>query len=90
MATTQQIDVAEVASVIRRQGKITHPMDVTVKGKVVGRMVPPGELSEAEKEEILRKGWEFVQQARAHNKGVPERDIAKVVNAAVKRVRSRK
>ncbi len=90
MATVQQIDVAEVASVIRRQGKITHPMDVTLKGKVVGRVVPPGELSEAEKEEILRKGWAFVERARAHNQGVPERDIAKVVNAAVKRVRSRK
>ena len=90
MATTQQIDVADVATVIRRQGKVTHPLDVTVKGKVVGRMVPPGELSEAEKEEILRKGWAFVQRARAHNKGVPERDVAKVVNAAVKRVRSQK
>ena len=52
MATTQQIDVTEVASVIRRQGKITHPMDVTVKGKVVGRMVPPGELSEAERKKF--------------------------------------
>ncbi len=90
MMKTQQIDVAEVAAVIRRDGKIIRPLDVTVEGKVVGRMVPPGELSEAEKEEILRKGWAFVQRARAHNKRVPERDIAKVVNAAVRRVRSRK
>ena len=79
-----------MAAVVRRLGKIKQPIEVTVKGKVVGRMVPPGEMSEAEKEEILRKGWAFVQQARAHNKGVPERDVAKVVNAAVKRVRSRK
>lgn len=90
MATTQQIDVAEVASVVRRQGKITQPIDLTVQGTVVGRIVPPGELSDAEKEEIVRQGWEVVQEARARNERVSEREIGKVIDAAVKRVRARK
>lgn len=90
MPTTQQIDVAEVASVVRRLGKIRQPIEVTVQGKVVGRMVPPGELSEAEKEEVVRQGWEVVQEARARNQGVSEREIGKVIDGAVKRVRARK
>lgn len=90
MPTTQQIDVAEVASMVRRLGKIKQPIEVTVQGKVVGRMVPPGELSEAEKEEVVRQGWEVVQEARARNQGVSEQAIGKVIDAAVKRVRARK
>ena len=90
MATTQQIDVAKVASVIRRQGKITQPIDMTLHGKVIGRMVPPGELSESKKEEIVRQGWKVVRAARARNKGVSEREIGKVIDAAVKRVLARK
>ncbi len=90
MPTIQQIDVAEVASVVRRQGKIRQPIDVTVQGRVVGRMVPPGELSEAEKEEVVRQGWEVIQEARARNQGVSEREIGNVIDAAVKRVRARK
>ena len=86
---TQQLEVTDVAAFVRRRGKITEPVELTLGGKVVARLVPPGELSEAEKAAILRKSWAFVQRARAHNKGVPEREIAKVVNAAVNRVRSR-
>ena len=48
----------------------------------------PDELSLEVKEKILLEGWFAVQRARARNKGVPEREIAKVVDAAVKRVRS--
>lgn len=45
------------------------------------------ELFELE-DAIIRQGWKFVQKARAHNKGVPEREIGKVVDRAVRRVRA--
>src|SRR2546428_3988711 len=73
---------------VRAKGRITKPIDLVLEGKVVGWLVPPGELSDAEKEQVLREGWEVVEEARARNKGVSEREIAKVVNAAVKRVRA--
>lgn len=91
MATkTQQVTVTKQTRIgeLVRTGQVTHPVDLLIGGKVVGRLVPPGELSDAEKEEILRKGLAFVKRARAHNKGVPEKEIAKVVDAAVKRVRA--
>ena len=90
---TQQIDVTKssqrVSEFVRGLGRITQPIEILLEGKVVGRMVPPGELSDTEKDEILRKGWEAVLEARARNKGVPEREIGKVIDAAVKRVRAR-
>lgn len=78
----------ELGELVRTKGRITKPIDLVLEGKVVGRLVPPGELSDAEKEQVLREGWELVQEARTRNSGVSEREIAKVVNAAVKRVRA--
>ncbi|MBI3464936.1 MAG: hypothetical protein HY000_18050 [Planctomycetes bacterium] len=91
---TQQIDVTKstqrVGESVRGLSPITQPIEILLEGKVVGRVVPPGELSEAEKEDIVRNGWEAVQEARARNKGVPEKEIGKVIDAAVRRVRARK
>lgn len=92
--TVQQIDVTKsrqrVSEFMRKLGRIQQPIDILLQGQVVGRLVPPGEFSAAEKAETLRKAWAFVERARAHNEGVPEREIAKVVDAATRRVRSRK
>ena len=57
---TQQIDVTKstqrVGEFVRGLSPITQPIEILLEGKVVGRVVPPGELSEAEKEDIVRKG----------------------------------
>ncbi|HEV8060704.1 MAG TPA: hypothetical protein VGP68_12555 [Gemmataceae bacterium] len=88
------LDITEnrqpLADFIREPGEIIQPIDLMREGQLVARLVPPTELSEAEKAEIVRKGWEFVEKARANTRGVPEREIAKLVNAAVKRVRSQR
>ena len=39
---TQQIDVTDLTAFIRRSGRITRPVEVTLQGEIVGRMVPPG------------------------------------------------
>ena len=87
----RQIDVTKktaIGELVREQRRIAMPIDLVLKGNVVARLVPPGELSDAEKDAVLREGWKLVEEARARNKGVPEREIARVVNAAVKRVRA--
>jgi hypothetical protein len=89
--TTKTLDITEnrqpVADFIHELGPVRQPIDLIQGGQFVARLVPPGELSEAEKEEIVRKGWAFVTQARAKSRYIPEREIAKAVNETVKRVR---
>lgn len=86
------VDVTEnqqkVADFLRGLGPIRQPIALLLGGKVVARLVPPEELTETEKAQILQQGWTLVEQARARNQGVPEQEIAKTVNQAVKRVRS--
>jgi hypothetical protein len=88
----KKIDVTRnrqrVAEFVRCLGRITSPVEIMVDGNVVGRFLPPGELSETEK--VLRRGWQLVQEARIHTKGIPQKTIGKIVDAAVKKVRARK
>ena len=91
---TKTVDVTaseqKLADFIRSLGIVRQPIAIMLAGKVVARLVPPEELSEAEKEHILQEGWNLVEQARARNRSLPERDIAKIVNQAIKRVRSQR
>jgi len=77
-----------VAEFLRQLGPVRHPIEIVLSGRAVARLVPPAELPESEKEKILQEGWKAVQKARVRNRGVPEREIGKVVDAAVRRVRS--
>lgn len=94
MADVNQIDVTRskqsISDFARGLRRAKKPIDLMVNGEVVGRIVSPGELSEAEKEEVVRKGWQFIQQARARNRRMPEKEIGHAVDAAVKRVRAAK
>jgi len=88
---TKSIDVTKdqrVAEFIRQLSPVRHPIDIVLGGRAVARLVPAGELTEVERENILQEGWKAVQQARARNKGRSEREIGKAVNAAVRRARS--
>jgi hypothetical protein len=91
---TKSIDVTKntqrVGQFLRELGRITSPIDLVFEGHIIGRIVPPGELSEQEKASIVERGWKLVQQARKRNKAVPEAVLGKVVDAAVNRVRGRK
>jgi hypothetical protein len=57
-ANIQQVEVTKVASYVRRSGKITKPLDLVVKGRVVGRVIPPlREPSPAER----KRAWRDLQ-----------------------------
>ncbi len=92
--TTKSIDVAQnhqqVVEFMKELQPIRQPIEILMGGTPIGRIVPPEELTLQEKERILQEGWKAVQEARARNKGVPEREIRRVVDAVVKRVRSAK
>ncbi len=80
----------KVGQFVRELGQITSPIELLLEGHIVGRIVPPGELSEQEKASIMQRGWKLVQRARERNKGIPEADLGKAVDAAVKRARGGK
>ncbi len=90
----KKIDVTRnrqrVAEFVRGLGRITCPIEIMVDGNVIGRFLPPGELSEAKKEKVLRRGWQLVLEARARTRGIPQKTIGTIVDAAVQKVRARK
>jgi hypothetical protein len=85
LATTQQA----VRDFIRGVGKVREPVELVLDGNVVARIVPPTELSEAEKQRILDKGWAAVKKARTRTEGIPASVIQKSVDKAVQKVRAR-
>lgn len=69
-------------------GIVRRPIEIIVGGRRVARLMPPTELSEAEKAKIVQTGWKAVQKARGRTRGTPAREIGRIVDAAVRRVRS--
>jgi hypothetical protein len=63
-------------------------VELELNGHVICKIIPPSQLSDAEKEAIVEKGWELVCRARERNKGVPAKVIEREVRQAVNRVRS--
>jgi antitoxin (DNA-binding transcriptional repressor) of toxin-antitoxin stability system len=88
MKTIDVTDNRKVAEFIRQLSPVRQPIQIVVSGKPVARLVPIDELTDDEKEKILQKGWQAVQEARVRNKGVSGRKIGKAVDAAVRRARS--
>lgn len=90
---TKTIDVTgdeqRVSGFFQGLGTVQQPIEIVLGGRKVARLIPPQVLSEAEKEKVVQAGWEAVQKARAKNRGVPEREIGKIVDAAVRQVRAK-
>ena len=85
LATTQK----PVRDFIRSLGKVREPVELVLDGNLVARIIPPTELSDAEKQRILAEGWAVVEEARARTKGIPASVIQKAVDKAVREVRAR-
>jgi PHD/YefM family antitoxin component YafN of YafNO toxin-antitoxin module len=85
LATTQQ----PVREFIQSVGETREPVDLVLNGSVVARIVPPSELSEAERQRILDEGWAVVEKARARTKDIPASAIQKAVDKGVREVRAR-
>jgi hypothetical protein len=64
-------------------------VEVELDGRLLFKIIPPAQLSESEKARLLQEGRELVRRARARNRGVPARTIAREVRDAVKQVRGK-
>ncbi|MEX2120146.1 MAG: hypothetical protein WD847_11175 [Pirellulales bacterium] len=69
-------------------GDFRETLELVLDGHVLAKLIPATDLSDEEKQRILDEGWDLVKEARARNAGVPESEIAKTVDAAVRRIRS--
>ncbi|MBI1902722.1 MAG: hypothetical protein HYS13_16605 [Planctomycetia bacterium] len=69
---------------------IREPVELVLRGTAVARIVPPSELSDAEKQQILDEGWAVVDKTRARMKGVKSSVVRKAVDKAVRAVRHEK
>lgn len=65
-------------------------VELELDGQVLYKLIPPSQLSEAEKEALLEKGRELVRRARERNKGVPAKVLAREARQAVDEVRRRR
>ncbi len=65
------------------------PEGVTLEleGRVIGKIIPPDQLSEAERDAVLRDGLKLMRQSQERNKGVPAKVIEREVREAVDEVR---
>lgn len=91
MAEQINLDTAadEVRQFFLRLGAIREPVELVSGGVVVARLAGVSALSEEEKQRVVAKGWELVQEARANARGIPTREIQKAVDRAVREVRAR-
>ena len=64
-------------------------VELELNGRVLFKLIPPLQFSDAEKAAFLRECRELLRRARERNKGVPARVIEREVREAVKTVRSR-
>lgn len=64
-------------------------VELELGGRVIGKLIPPSELSDTEKAALFARGRELVKRARARNKGVPARVLQREVDNAVSAVRRR-
>jgi hypothetical protein len=64
-------------------------VEVTLGGNVVCKIIPPGQLSDAEKEVQLAQVRQLLAEARAHSKRMPATIIERRIRDAVKTVRGR-
>ena len=62
-------------------------VELELDGHVVCRVVPPLQLSEAEKRALIQQRRQLIRRAQKRNQGVPDRVIAREVREAVTMVR---
>jgi hypothetical protein len=65
-------------------------VELAIRDRVVCKVVPPLQVSEAEKAARLKKGWELIRRAHDRNKDVPAAVIAREVGEAVRMVRGKR
>jgi hypothetical protein len=76
-----------VKKFIRSLAIDANGVEITLGGKVVCRIIPPGQLSDAEKAAQFAEVRQLLGEARDHSKRVPARVIERNIRNALKTVR---
>jgi hypothetical protein len=64
-------------------------VELELNGRVLCKVIPPLQFSDAEKAALVQGARELVRRARERNRGVPARVLDREVREAVKGVRGR-
>ena len=65
-------------------------IELELDGRIVCKIVPPLQFSEAEKKALVEERWQLIRQAQERNKGVPARIIEREIREAVEAVRCKR
>jgi hypothetical protein len=76
-----------VRKFIRSLAIDANGVEVTLGGDVVCKIIPPGQLSDAEKAAQLAELRQLLAQSRDHSKRVPATEIERTIRGALKTVR---
>ena len=76
-----------VKKFIRSLALDTNGIEITLDGNVVCKIIPPAQLSDAEKAAQLAEVRKLLGEARAHSKRVPATVIERNIRNALKTVR---
>jgi hypothetical protein len=79
-----------VKKLLRHLPAQPHGVELELGGEVIGTLLPPPGLSEAEKAALRARGRALVQRARRLNKGVSARVLEREVDQAVREARTRR
>lgn len=79
-----------VKKFIRSLAIDANGVEVTLGGNVVCKIIPPGQLSDAEKAAQLAEMRQLLGEAREHSKRVPATVIERRIRTAMKSVRERR
>jgi hypothetical protein len=64
-------------------------VELELDGRVVCKVFAPHQLSDTERDAVLRRGWERIRMAGERNQDVPAKEIEREVQEAVNEVRMR-
>jgi hypothetical protein len=67
----------------------TEGVELELNGRVLCKVIPPLQFSDAEKAALIQECRELMRRARERNKGVPARVIEREVCEAVNAVRNK-
>ena len=65
-------------------------VEIEVGGEVRYKVIPPNQLSEAEKKKLIEDAQGILRRSQERNKGVPARVIEREIRDAIDEVRGRK
>ena len=74
---------------VRTLPVVPNGVELELAGVVIGKIVPPTDDVGAAKSALIARGRDLVHRARARNKGVSARTLAREIREAVVKVRGR-